>query len=87
MVSVGRVREPSKLFQPKRNKSLLFFDFPGYLLANTRFFLYKKIFYQKMSLKNPKTLRKCSENLQPQMLKLLITLIFPRAFQMLQNCE
>ena len=31
------------------------------------FFFYKKIFYKKMSLKNPKTLGKCSENLQPQM--------------------
>ena len=30
-------------------------------------FLHEKIFYKKMSLKNPKTLRKCSENLQPQM--------------------
>ena len=40
-----------------------------------------------MSLKNLKTLRKCQENLQPQMLKLqfLKTLIFPRAFQKLQN--
>ena len=25
------------------------------------------MFYKKMSLKNPKTLRKCQENLQPQM--------------------
>ena len=25
----------------------------------TPFFLYKKMFYKKMSLKNPKTLRKC----------------------------
>ena len=35
-----------------------------------------------MSLKNPKTLRKCEENLQPQMpveLQFLETLIFPRA--------
>ena len=34
-----------------------------------------------MSLKNTKTLRKCQENLQPQMpeLQFLKTLIFPRA--------
>ena len=34
-----------------------------------------------MSLKNPKTLRKSKENLQPQMseLQFLKTLIFPRA--------
>ena len=40
-----------------------------------------------MSLKNPKTLRKCQENLQPQMpeLQILKTLIFPRAPQKLQN--
>ena len=35
-----------------------------------RFFFYKKNFYKKMSLKNPNTLRKCWENLQPQMLQL-----------------
>ena len=29
-------------------------------------FFYKKSFYKKMNLENPKTLRKCSENLQPQ---------------------
>ena len=40
-----------------------------------------------MSLKNPKTLRKCQENLQPQMpmLQNLKTLIFPRALQKLRN--
>ena len=40
-----------------------------------------------MSLKNPKTLRKCQENLQPQMpmLQYLKTLIFPRALQKLRN--
>ena len=40
-----------------------------------------------MSLKIPKTLRKCKGNLQPQMIKLqfLKTLIFPRALQTLQN--
>ena len=56
------------------------------ILGNTNFF-YKKIFYKKMSLKNPKTLRKCWENLQPQMpkLKILKMLIFPRALQKLQN--
>ena len=39
-----------------------------------------------MSLKNAKTLRKCSENLQPQMLELKFskTLIFPRALKKLQ---
>ena len=44
-------------------------------------FLYKKHFYQKMSLQNYKTLRICFKNLQPQMLELqfLRTLIFPRA--------
>ena len=30
-------------------------------------FLYKEVFYKKMSLKNPIILRKCKENLQPQM--------------------
>ena len=37
-------------------------------------------FYQKMSLKNPKTLRKYEENLQPQMpeLQFIKTLIFPK---------
>ena len=41
---------------------------------------YEKNFYKKMSLKNPKTLTKCEENLQPQMpyLQLLKTLIFAR---------
>ena len=40
-----------------------------------------------MNLKNLKTLRKCEENLQPQMpeLQFLKTLIFPRAFQKLQK--
>ena len=40
-----------------------------------------------MRLKKPKTLRKCQENLQPQMpmLNFLKTLIFPRALQKLQN--
>ena len=40
-----------------------------------------------MSLKNPKTLRKCSENLQPQMpgLQFLKRPIFPRALSKLQN--
>ena len=49
-------------------------------ISNTRFF-YKKNFYKKMSLKNPKTLRKCKENLQPQMAELQFskTLIFPGA--------
>ena len=44
-------------------------------------FFYKKIFYKKMSLKNLKILRKCQENLQPQMpgLQFLKTLIFTRA--------
>ena len=44
-------------------------------------FLYKKNFYKKMSLKNPKNLRKCEENLQPQIpeLQFLKTLIFLRA--------
>ena len=52
----------------------------------TRFF-YKKIFYKKMSLKNPKNLRKSLKNLQPQMTEpqFLETLIFPQATQKLQN--
>ena len=33
-------------------------------------FFYKKIFCKKMSLKHPKTLRRCSENFQPQMAEL-----------------
>ena len=47
----------------------------GSLCLTTRFF------HKKMSLKNPKTLRKSKENLQPQMseLQFLKTLIFPRA--------
>ena len=44
-------------------------------------FFYGKTFYKKMSLKNPKTLKKCYENLQPQTPELQFskTLIFPRA--------
>ena len=44
------------------------------------FFLYKKNVYNKMSLKNFKTLRKCSENIQRQLpeLKFLKMLIFPK---------
>ena len=40
-----------------------------------------------MSLKNPKTLRKCQENSQPQMpeLQFLKTLDFPGALWKLQN--
>ena len=43
-------------------------------------FSLKKNIYKKMSLKNPKPLRKCYENLQPQMpeLQFLKTLVFPR---------
>ena len=37
-----------------------------YKLFPYTFFLNKKNIYKKMSLKNPKTLRKCQENLQPQ---------------------
>ena len=49
-------------------------------ISNTRFLL-RKFFIKKMSLKNPKTLRRCKENLQPQMPELQFskTLIFPRA--------
>ena len=48
--------------------------------VNTSFF-YKKIFYKKMSLKNPKTLRKCEENFQSQMpgLQFVKMVIVPRA--------
>ena len=44
-------------------------------------FFYKKHFYKKISLENPKTLRKYLENLQPQMpeLEFLTTLVFARA--------
>ena len=44
-------------------------------------FFDKKNFYKKMSLKNPKTLRQCLENLQPQMpeLQFLKIMIAPRA--------
>ena len=40
-----------------------------------------------MNLQNPKTLRKCEENLQPQLseLQFLKALIFPRALSQLQN--
>ena len=43
--------------------------------------LYKENAYPNMSLKKPKTLRKCSEILQPQMpeLQFLKSLTFPRA--------
>ena len=43
--------------------------------------LYKENVYPNMSLKKPKTLRKCSEILQSQMpeLQFLNTLTFPRA--------
>ena len=33
-------------------------------------FFCKKNFHNKMSLKNPKTLRKCQESLQPQIFEL-----------------
>ena len=41
----------------------------------------EKNVYKKVILKNPKTLRKCYENLQPKMpeLQFLKTLIFPRS--------
>ena len=44
-------------------------------------FYMRKFFYEKMSLKIPETVRKCSENLQPQMseLQFLKTLIFAKA--------
>ena len=54
----------------------------GLKLANMfyTFFFYKKNVYLKMSLKNLKTLRKCYENLQPQMpQQFLKTLVFPMA--------
>ena len=53
----------------------------GLKLANMFYvFFYKKNVYLKMSLKNPKTLRKCYENLQPQMpQQFLKTLVFPMA--------
>ena len=56
------------------------------LVTNYAFF-YKKYFYDKMKLKNPETLRKCWENLQPQMpeLQFLKALIFPRVLGKLQN--
>ena len=55
-------------------------------LSLTRFFYERKI-YKKMILKNPKTLRKYEENIQPQKpkLKFLKTLIFPRTPQKIQN--
>ena len=45
------------------------------------FCFYKKNFYKKMSFRNPKTLRKCYKNFQPQMphLQFLKALIFARA--------
>ena len=48
---------------------------------NIHDFFYKKHFYKKISLENPKTLRKYLENLQPQMpeLEFLTTLVFARA--------
>ena len=68
-------------------KNIEFFIFVD-INTNTRF-SYQKKFYQKMSLKNTKALRKRKENLQPQMpkLKFLKTLVFPRALQKLQNCN
>ena len=49
--------------------------------------IHVKYFYRKMSLKSPKTLRKCEENLQPQMpeLQFLRALIFSRTLWKLQN--
>ena len=43
-------------------------------------FYYKKIFYKNVSLENPKSLRKCLENLQPEksVLQFLKPLIFAR---------
>ena len=35
------------------------------IIINTHF-PYKNTFYKKMHIKNPKTLRKCSENVQAQ---------------------
>ena len=42
-----------------------FIDWLLYLQLHVFFFLNKKFFYKKMNLKNPKTLRKCQENLHP----------------------
>ena len=53
--------------------------------VDARFF-YRKIFYKKMSLKNPKTFRKCQENVRPQIpeLEFLKTLIFTRVLKVTQ---
>ena len=57
----------------KRPQDLIFSQNYGYSYIGTLpikvkyTFFYKKILYNKMSLKNSKSLRKCSENLQPQM--------------------
>ena len=50
---------------------------------NAHTFFYKKVFYKKMSLKNPETLRKCEKNLQPRMpeLQFLKMLFFPQLFK------
>ena len=42
-----------------------------YFPSSSTNFLCEKIFYKKMSLKNPKALRKCLKNLQTQMPELL----------------
>ena len=50
-------------------------------------FFSKKIFCKVMNLKNPKTFRTLSENIQPQMpeQQFLKVLIFPRALEKFQN--
>ena len=57
---------------------ILFFIYVIYIIHT---FFYKEKFYKTISLKNPNTLRKCQENLQPQMSELqsLKIQIFPRA--------
>ena len=54
--------------------------FHEYSLMHVVFF--NTDFYKKISLKNPETLRKCSENRQPKTreLQFLKTQIFTRAF-------
>ena len=57
MVSVGLMREPSKLFQPKSNKTSFVFWFSGLFIANTRIFVWEK-FLSENEPQKPKNLKK-----------------------------
>ena len=75
------------LFICYTSKLLKYFTNVIVFVNNVDVFFYKKNFYKKLNLKNPQTLRKCSENIQPQMpaQQFLRTLIYKKYKSKLQN--